>query len=392
MSKTRAWYRPAHVVDYLLVFVPVAGLLEIVHAPPPLVFLVSALGIVPLAGLMGRATEALAEKAGPGIGGLLNATFGNAAELIIAVIGLSRGLGEVVKASITGSIIGNLLLVLGLSLFAGGVKHKTQRFNRAAASMGTTLLALSAIGMLVPTLFWYAAQDPIAHRAHPGESTASLEGLEKGLSVEIAIVLGVVYILSLAFSLITHKHLYAGDGVMPHAGAGAGAGQSERGGTKGAGGTRVSFTRPVLMLLGTSALVAFLSELLVGALEPTAKAFGLTDLFVGVIVVAIVGNAAEHASAIFAAMKDQVDLALHIAIGSSLQIALFVTPILLGLSYIVGPQPIDLHFTMFEVGAVTMAALAVNLVAQDGESNWMEGVMLLAVYAILGIAFFFLPA
>ena len=391
MAKKRAWYRPGHAVDYLLLFVPIAGIFEIAHAPPPLIFLFSALGIVPLAGLMGRATEALAEKSGPGIGGLLNATFGNAAEMIIAVIGLSKGLGEVVKASITGSIIGNLLLVLGLSFLAGGVKFKTQRFNRSAASMGTTLLTLAAIGMIVPTLFWYGANDPIARGGRPDEAVASLNHLERGLSVEIAIVLGLVYVLSLIFSLGTHRHLYAGDGVMPATvGEPGTAREGAREGTR-THAKSASLAGPIGSLLVASALVALLSEFLVGALEPTAKAFGLTDLFVGVIVVAIIGNAAEHASAVFAAMKNQMDLALHIAVGSSLQIALFVTPVLLGLSYIVGPHPIDLHFSMFEVGGVTLAAIAVNLVAQDGESNWMEGVMLLAVYAILAIAFFFLP-
>jgi Ca2+:H+ antiporter len=386
-AERRAWRGPSHPIDYLLVFVPLAAAFEFAHASPTIVFVMSALAIVPLAGLMGRATEQLAHRAGPGVGGLLNATFGNAAELIIAVIGLSRGLGEVVKASITGSIIGNILLVLGLSLLAGGVRHPVQRFNKSAASMGATLLALSAIGMIVPTLFWYAARDPLATHAAQGAGTIAIEPLhhlERGLSLEIAVILGIVYVLSLIFSLRTHKHLYAGDTVMPEPEALA---NGERGAEK-----PVPAARPVILLLVSSALVAVLSEFLVGALEPTAKALGLTDLFVGVIVVAIVGNAAEHASAVFAALKNHVDLAFHIAVGSSLQIALFVTPVLVGLSYFIGPRPMDLHFTMFEVGAVALAVFAVNLVAQDGESNWMEGVMLMSVYAILGIAFYFLPA
>src|SRR2546426_404588 len=205
-DRGRRRFQPDHAVDYLLVLVPVAALLELLHGPPTLVFAVSALGIVPLAGVMGRATETLAHRAGPGIGGLLNATFGNAAELIIAIIGLSRGLGEVVKASITGSIIGNSLLVLGLSILAGGLKYPVQRFNRTAASVGSTLMALAAIGMIVPTLFWHAPQG-----ARPEAASPTLGRLEKGLSLEIAVVLGAVYLLSLVFSLRTHKHLYAGD-------------------------------------------------------------------------------------------------------------------------------------------------------------------------------------
>jgi len=389
MARRKSWYRPSHPLDYFLALVPVAVALEAAQAPPPAIFAVSALAIVPLAGLMGRATERLAEVGGPGIGGLLNATFGNAAELIIATVALSRGLGEVVKASITGSIIGNLLLVLGLSLLSGGLRHSVQRFNRTAASMGATLLALAAIAMIVPTLFWHAALDPLARAgAAPGlaRPPGALERLEKGLSVEIAIVLGTVYVLSLVFSLGTHRHLYAGDALTPRRES-AGPGGLPRG-TEG----RLSTAGSIVLLLVSAVLAALLSEFLVGALEPTARTLGLTDLFVGVIVVAIVGNAAEHASAVLAAVRNQVDLAFHIAVGSSLQIALFVTPVLLGLSYLLGPRPIDLHFSMFEVGSVTLSVIAVNLVAQDGESNWMEGVLLLAVYVILGIAFFFLPA
>ena len=429
-------------IDLLLVLVPVAIVLELLHAAPVAIFAVAALGIVPLAGVMGRATEALSEKAGPGVGGLLNATFGNAAELIIAAIGLSHGLGAVVKASITGSIIGNCLLVLGACILAGGLKHPVQRFNRTAASLGTTLLALAAIGLLVPTLFWTAAKQEgtpdsgepapvkteaastggadatrsgaaeknslsVAHEAHEAHEAhvareasearpaqgahpvgnQRLEALERGLSREIAVVLGVVYILSLVFSLRTHRHLYAGESAERH---GAPDKAREAGGkAHGAGGGGIG--GPLMMLLASSVMVGILAELLVGALEPTARAMGLTDLFVGVIVVAIVGNAAEHSSAIFAALRNDMDLALNIAIGSSLQIALFVTPLLLAISYFVGPAPIDLHFTLFEVAGVVLAVGATTLVAQDGESHWMEGVMLLAVYVILGLAFYFLP-
>ncbi|MBZ5638264.1 MAG: calcium/proton exchanger [Acidobacteriia bacterium] len=378
----RGSFRP---FDGLLALVPVAAVLEIAHAPPVAIFLVSAAAIVPLAGIMGRSTERLAERVGPGAGGLLNATFGNAAELILAVVGLSHGLADVVKASLTGSIIGNALLVLGLSILAGGLKHKVQRFNRTAASLGSTLMALAAIGLLVPTVFWYAARDPMV-RAGAGATRAGLDRLEKGLSVEIAVVLGVVYLLSLVFSLGTHRHLYAGDGVHPSSGGG------EKGAAAPPGARRSSAATVVALLLASSALLALLSEFLVGSLEPTARALGFTDLFVGVVVVAIVGNAAEHSSAVVAALRNRMDLALHIAIGSGLQIALFVTPLLVGISYLVGPAPIDLHFTLLEVGAVVLGVVSVHLVCQDGESNWMEGVLLLAVYAILAVAFYFLPA
>src|SRR5437867_1708951 len=334
-SRRKRWGRPENAVDYLLLLVPVAILLGLLHAPPTLVFLCSATAIVPLAGIMGRATERLAGTAGPGIGGLLDATFGNAAELIIAVIGLSRGLGDVVKASITGSIIGNSLLVLGLSILAGGLKYPVQRFNRTAASVGSTLMALAAIGMIVPTLFWHAAQGARAAPAAEGALAAplgdplALGRLERGLSLEIAVVLGLVYLLSLVFSLRTHRHLYAGDespvadvhgdaagnavqvsgsathgcgnaaqrsgsavrdashgcGNAAHSSANdprgflnaaRGSGTAARGSGSGApeaapGGT-ASIGRPILALLASSALVAVLAELLVGALEPTAHA------------------------------------------------------------------------------------------------------------------------
>jgi Ca2+:H+ antiporter len=308
---------------------------------------------------MGRATEQLAEHLGEGIGGLLNASFGNAAELIIAFFALQAGLHEVVKASITGSIIGNILLVLGLSMVAGGMRFPVQEFNRTAAAMGASLLLLSAIGLLVPALFHFVAGEE--GRAH-----------ERDLSLEIAVVLFLTYCLSLIFSLRTHKHLYSGAG-----GGEAGVSHWSRG-------------RAISILLLASVMVAVIAELLVGSVEHAAKALGMTEVFVGVILVAIIGNAAEHSTAILVAMKGKMDLALHIAIGSSLQIALFVAPLLLFVSYAFD-QPLDFVFTPFEVIAVVLAVLAVNHIAADGECNWMEGVQLLAVYVILGIAFYFLP-
>jgi len=346
-----------------LIFVPIAIALEFTHADPVWIFVASAAAIIPLAGLMGKATEHLAAHLGAGIGGLLNATFGNAAELIIAFMALRAGLLDVVKASITGSIIGNILLVLGLSVLAGGVKYQTQTFNRTAAGLGATLLALSAIGLVVPAIFHFVVHgNPNAH--------------EQELSLEIAIVLFVTYVLSLVFALKTHSHLYTGETVHE--------------GDEVLGVETWSQGKSVSVLLIATVFVALMSEFLVGAVEHTAHAFGMTDVFVGVIVVAIVGNAAEHSTAVLMAMKNQMDLALNIAVGSSIQVALFVAPVLVFAGYLVG-QPMNLLFTTFEVVSVAISVGVVSLISMDGESNWMEGVQLLAVYVILAIAFYFLP-
>ena len=330
-------------------------------------FVLSGLAIIPLAGLMGGATEWLASRFGAGAGGLLNATFGNAAELIISIVALRAGLFDVVKASLTGSIIGNILLVLGLAIVAGGARRERQTFDRAAAAVGSTLLALAVVGLVVPALFHFAAE-------HAGDRAA----LEQGLSLEIAIVLFAVYLLSLLFSLRTHRHMYAG---QSH-------GARPIGAETGPGGPAL---RPALTLLAATALIAWMSELLVGAVGEATATLGLSPVFVGVIVVATVGNAAEHSTAVLVAMKNQMDLAFHIAIGSSIQIALFVAPLLVFLSRLMPAGPMDLRFTPFEVLAVVIAVGVLSMVAQDGESNWLEGALLLAVYVILGLAFYFLP-
>jgi Ca2+:H+ antiporter len=356
-----------NLLNLLLIFVPVAAFLEFTHAPALYVFGASAIAIIPLAGLMGKATESLSEKLGEGVGGLLNATFGNAAELIIAVMALRKGLYDVVKASITGSIIGNILLVFGLSALAGGLKFPTQRFNKTAASLGTTLMVLSAVALLIPAIF------------HAVAFGRTVEAGERELSLEIAVVLFVSYILSLLFTLKTHKHLYTSDESEAEA-------HDEATGTHGWSQGRAAFT-----LLAATALVALMSEFLVGAVEEAAKGLGLSEVFVGVILVAIIGNAAEHSTAVLVAMKNKMGLALNIAVGSSIQIALFVAPVLVFLSYFIGPQPMDLRFTTFEVVAIVLSVLTMAQISQDGESNWMEGAQLLAVYVILGIAFFYLP-
>ena len=370
-SRTRSGFRPsaAQIGFLLLAFVPLAALAEALHWGPLAVFLLAALAIIPLAGLMGDATEQLATRLGAGVGGLLNATFGNAAELIIALMALRRGLHSVVKASLTGSIIGNCLLVLGAAVLVGGLGRERQTFDRSAAAIGSTLLGLAAIGLVVPAVFHLMAEGAVA-RGEMGQ--VHEHQVENGLSLAISVVLLVVYGLSLLFSLRTHRHLYAGQAAR----------EGEAPGRPG---------RAALILLGATVAVAWMSELLVGAVEGASHALGLTQVFVGVVVVAVIGNAAEHSTAVLMAAKNKMDLGVHIAIGSSMQIALLVAPILVIASHFVGPGPMDLRFTGFEVLAVGLAVAVVNMVAQDGETHWLEGVLLLAVYLVLGIAFYFLP-
>ncbi len=350
----------------LLLFVPVALLLEFLAPERHIaIFATSVLAILPLAGYIGRATEALAERFGGGIGGLLNATFGNAAELIIAGLALREGLTDLVKASITGSIIGNLLLVFGLSAFVGGIRHPSQKFNRTAAGLGTTMLVLSVVGLVVPAVF---------HKLSVGVPNSP----ELKLDTEIAVVLFATYCASLLFTLKTHRQLYVTtsttEGAQAHSPAAG------------------SVWRPMLMLVGATSAVAVVSELLVGSVSATARDLGLTELFVGVIIVALIGNAAEHFSAVVMAAQNKMDTAIAIAVGSSTQIALFVAPALVFLSYAIAPQPMDLVFSDFELVAIGLSVLSIAFIAHDGETHWMEGLQLLAVYVILGLAFFFLPA
>jgi Ca2+:H+ antiporter len=348
------------VLNWLLIFVPVAIALEfLAPGSETLIFIAACLAIVPIAGWLGRATEHLAHHTGEGIGGLLNATFGNAAELIIALMALRKGLYPVVKASLTGSIIGNILLVLGAAALAGGLKYKEQRFNVTGARSQATLLTLSAIALIVPAAFHYLAGPRGAVQ-------------EDALSLEISVVLLIAYAAHLLFSLHTHKQLFAGE--------------------RPSGETAPwTIRKSLLVLAGATGLIAWVSEILVGSVEHAAASFGMTSIFVGVIVVAIVGNAAEHSTAVIAALQNRMELSLGIAIGSSLQIALFVAPLLVIVSHFLGPQPMDLVFTPAEVLAVFTAVMISGQIASDGETNWLEGVQLLAVYAILGMTFYFLP-
>jgi Ca2+:H+ antiporter len=349
---------------WLLLFVPVAVALE--HLAPEKslwVFCASALAIIPLAGWMARATEELAVRTGEGVGGFLNATFGNAAELIIAIAALRAGLHDVVKASIAGSIIGNVLLVLGAAMLAGGVRHRPeQTFNAPGARSQATMLTLAVIALIGPAAF----RRVLGTGAEPTGS----------LSVWISIVLLAVYAANLVFSLWTHRALFAGS---------HGAEAAEHVAPWSVG--------RALSVLGAATVgVAWMSEILVGAIEPTAHALGLTDAFVGVFVVAILGNAAEHATAVTAALKNRMDLSLSIAIGSSVQVALFVAPLLVLLSYAVAATPMDLAFNGGLLLTVFLSVAILGQVAGDGRSDWLKGVQLLGVYLILGLAFFFAPA
>lgn len=359
---------------WLLLAAPAAIGCELFHAGPLWIFLVSGLAVIPLAGLMGRATENLAETLGAGIGGLLNATFGNAAELIIALLILWRGpeMYPLVKATIAGSIIGNVLLVLGLAFLFGGMWHRKQTFNRTAASMGATLLALASIGLIMPTVYYYL------FRAGAHLTADELQNVEF-LSEEIAAILAAVYVLSLVFSLWTHQHLFGGaETDLPTTG--------EHRQPEWRRGTSLT-----ILLLATVG-VAWMAHLLVGSVEHAGRALGMSQVFIGVIVVAVVGNAAEHSTAVLVALKNKMDLSVNIAVGSSIQVALFVAPVLVFSSMLMGhAHPLDLHFTPLELIAIVLAVGVLALVCQDGETHWMEGAMLVAVYVILALAFYHLP-
>lgn len=351
-------------LNWLILLTPAVLYLHFTHYEnQTVIFVLACAAIIPLAGWLGHATEHLAAKTNESIGGLLNATFGNAAELIIAISAMRAGLFDVVKASLTGSIIGNLLLVLGASILAGGLKYKEQQFSAQAARAQTTLLTIASISLVLPAAFHYLA----------GNTPGSVE-LERDLSLEFSIVLLVIYGLSLLFSLKTHKHFFTSVVEPEEAGHGW------------------SLMKSLGILGAATTAIAVVSEILVHNVQSAADSFGMSSVFVGVIIVAIVGNAAEHSTAILVARKNRMDLSLSIAIGSSLQIAIFVGPLLVVLSYFIGPRPMDLVFTMAEVLAVVVSVFITGQVADDGESHWMEGVQLLGVYIMLGIIFFFLPA
>jgi len=348
-------------MNWLLVFVPIAAGLE--HWEPQqqlAIFVTSGLAILPLAAWMGRATEQLAERTGEGVGGLLNATFGNAAELIIALAALLSGLYDIVKASIAGSIIGNILLVLGAAMVAGGISHREQTYNAQGARAQATMLTLAAITLILPA----------AYKGAMGERGATSL---ISLSIAISIVLLVVYAFFLAFSLKTHSDLFRGSALT---------GESHD--------AAWSVSRSVVVLASSTVVIAWMSEILVGSIQPAAEALGLGNAFVAIFVVAILGNAAEHSTAITVAMKNRMDLALSIAIGSSIQVALFVAPVLMLLSLAIGPRPMDLAFPGGLVLMLLLSVVITGQVAADGRSDWLRGLQLLAVYFVLGLTVFFL--
>ena len=363
----------------LALLVPVAGWLDWIGAGPVPVFIVSCLAILPLAGLMGEATEQLAERSGPGLGGLLNATFGNAAELIIGFMALRAGETAIVKASITGSILGNLLMVLGLAMLVGGWRRQELTFNRLAAESAGGTMLLAVVALVLPAIYAQVTEH---------SSPAHIESL----SLDISFVLIATYAASLVFQFRTHRGL-----VAPAPPPAAGGGRRDEhdddrelvDSVTGRSPAAWTVTRSLVTLFVAAAAIGVVSEFLVGAVDEAGAELGLSKVFMGVIVIAVVGNAAEHSTAILVARKGQMDLALGIAMGSAMQIALFVAPVLVIAGHLIG-HPMGLEFTVLEVSAVMLSVMTVSYLVLDGRTNWFEGVQLLAIYAILAMTFYFL--
>jgi len=349
--------------NFLLLFIPVTLGLNWFEADPTLVFVSSGLAIVPFAGLLGKATESLSVFIGETLGGLLAATMGNAPELIISLFALKAGLHDVVMAAITGSIVGNLLLGMGLAIFIGGLDKVKLEFNRISAGMSSGLLMLASVGLIVPAIFHFTTNQ------------------ERELSTEISVVLFVAYILSLVFTLKTHRHLFQAEAVKPADGSEASE-VDEKLWKK---------NQSIIILVLVTIGITFMSEALTGAIEPAAKSLGLTPIFAGVIFLSLFGNITDMANSVRFARKGQMDLTIAISVGASTQVVMFVVPVLIFASYFVGPKPLDLLFVPFEIVAIVIAVLINRSLTTDGESHWMEGVMLLGVYLILAIGFFFLP-
>ncbi len=346
-------------LNLLLLFAPVAILGRFLDWPPTLLFVTSALAVIPAAGILGQATEELAVHTGPRFGGLLNATLGNAAELIITLFAIRAGLLDLVKASITGSILGNVLLVMGLSVLVGGLKNGVQRFDRTHAGVNATQLILAVLALMIPSLFFFAHTETFG----PVES----------LSLGTAIAMILIYFLGLLFAF---RYTSPEPALAHEARAGHHGGWS--------------VPKALAFLLAATVLIAWLSEILVGAVEHTVAALGISEFFIGIIVVPLVGNVAEHLVAVQTAIKNKMELSMAVSLGSSLQIALFVAPVLVFISLLLG-NPLTLVFNQFEIIALFAGILIAAFVAQDGESNWLEGAQLLVLYVILAMAFFFLP-
>ena len=346
------------ILKFMLLFVPISFIGKFLNFSPTIMFILAALSIIPLAGIMGEGTEEISSYTGPKIGGFLNATFGNATELIISFFALKSGLFEVVKSSIAGSIIGNILLVLGASMFIGGLKHKTQNFNINVVEKTSSMLLFSLIGLCVPAFF--------THTINPNLLNTRYEGL----SLVVAIVMFILYILSLIFSFFTHKDLYATT--------------TEEEGHE----SKWSLKKSIAILIIATVIIAIESEFLVGGIEDITSKLGLSEFFVGIILIPIIGNAAEHSTAITMALKNKMDVAIEIALGSSLQIILFVAPVLIFLSLLF--TPMSIIFNPFELVSLIASVIIANKVASDGQSNWLEGAQLMAVYFIIAAGFFIL--
>ncbi len=345
------------ILKYMLIFVPISFIAKFMNASGSIMFILSCLAIIPLAGLMGEGTEEISFYAGPKVGGFLNGTFGNATELIISFFALKEGLFEVVKSSIAGAVIGNILLVLGASMLAGGLKYKTQKFNKKVVEVSSSMLLFAVLGLCIPALFTHTVDPSLLNTRY------------EGLSIFVAVVMLIIYILSLLFSFNTHKDIYSNN--EDHEGT-----------------AKWSLNKSILVLVISTIIIAIESEFLVNGIEPITQSLGWSEFFVGIILIPIIGNAAEHSTAVVMSRKDKMDVALEIAIGSSLQIILFVAPILIFISQLF--IPMSIVFNEFELIALLAAVIIANRVSNDGESNWLEGIQLLAVYLIIAASFFIL--
>jgi Ca2+:H+ antiporter len=361
----KAFLKPS--INWLFAFIPITLILE--HAgkiPPPVIFFSAALAIVPIAALIVHATEQIARRTGDAVGGLLNATFGNAPELIIALVALKAGYLDMVRASIIGAILANLLLALGVAFLLGGLKFHDQKFSASGSRAYSTMMLLAVFSLAVPSAFsrYFSSEDTIRQ--------------EKMLNLGIAVLLLLAYGLYLLFSLKTHPQEFASV-------------EGEAGGEEHHEEKQWGLPRAIGSLLGASALAAWMSEVLVGAAEGTGKALGMSEVFIGIVFLAIVGGAAESGSAIAMGRKNKPDLSVGIALGSSIQIALFVAPVLVLASYFIAPKPLELSFGRAEVGALFIAVLLGTIVCGDGRANWYKGVQLVTLYAIFALMFYFMP-
>jgi len=343
-------------LKYLLIFIPISFIAKFMNVSCSIMFVLSCLSIIPLAGLMGEGTEEISFYSGPKIGGFLNGTFGNATELIISIFALKEGMFEVVKSSIAGAVIGNILLVIGASMFAGGLKYKTQKFNAKVSDITSSMLLFAVIGLCIPALFTHSVKPELLNSRY------------EGLSIFVGIIMIIIYIINLYFSFSSHKHIYT---------------QPENNSEHNA---KWSLKKSITILIIATIILAIESEFLVGGIEDITRSLNLSEFFVGIILIPIIGNAAEHSTAVMMALKDKMDVSLEIAIGSSLQIILFVAPVLIFISLLF--KPMSIIFNEFELIALIASVVIANRVSHDGESNYLEGIQLMAVYLIIAASFF----